>query len=85
MCLLYGGNYACPIVQYGVDAHLLTSHACTHGSTPLRHSRPPYAYANKPPQVDALDFALRKKDQASALKELADTKAALDAVLAKIL
>lgn len=35
-------------------------------------------------EVADLDFAIRKKDQAKALKELADTKAALDAVLAKL-
>lgn len=35
-------------------------------------------------EVSDLDFALRKKNKATALKELADTKAALDAVLAKL-
>ena len=35
-------------------------------------------------EVSDLDFALRKKDKTSALKELADTKAALSAVLAKV-
>lgn len=35
-------------------------------------------------EVAELDFAIRKKDKASALKELADTKAALSAVLAKV-
>ena len=35
-------------------------------------------------EVEDLDFALRKKDKARALKELADTKSALDAVKAKL-
>jgi photosystem II oxygen-evolving enhancer protein 3 len=35
-------------------------------------------------EVADLDFAIRKKDKTKALKELADTKAALDAVLAKV-
>jgi len=35
-------------------------------------------------EVSSLDFALRKKNKESALKELADTKAALAAVLAKV-
>lgn len=35
-------------------------------------------------EVSDLDFALRKKDKASALKELADTKAALSAVLSAV-
>ena len=35
-------------------------------------------------EVASLDFALRKKNKESALKELADTKAALSAVLAKV-
>lgn len=35
-------------------------------------------------EVSDLDFAIRKKDQAKALKELADTKAALSAVLSKV-
>lgn len=36
-------------------------------------------------QVEALDFALRKKDQKSALAALESTKSALDTVLAKVL
>ena len=35
-------------------------------------------------EVSDLDFALRKKNKESALKELADTKAALSAVLSKL-
>ena len=35
-------------------------------------------------EVSALDFAIRKKNKDSALKELADTKAALSAVLSKL-
>ena len=35
-------------------------------------------------EVNDLDFALRKKDKATALKELADAKAALSAVIAKL-
>lgn len=35
-------------------------------------------------EVSDLDFAIRKKNQTKALKELADTKAALDAVLSKV-
>ena len=38
----------------------------------------------RPLQVEALDLSLRKKDQASALTNLAATKAALDAVLASV-
>jgi hypothetical protein len=34
--------------------------------------------------VDKLDFAMRKKDQTKATKALADTKAKLDAVIAKL-
>lgn len=36
-------------------------------------------------QVEALDFALREKDQASALSKLSSTKTALDNVLASVL
>ncbi len=36
-------------------------------------------------QVEALDFALRSKDEASALSKLSSTKAALDSVLAAVL
>lgn len=35
-------------------------------------------------EIESLDFALRKKNTAAAAKELADTKAALDTVLAKL-
>jgi photosystem II oxygen-evolving enhancer protein 3 len=36
-------------------------------------------------QVEALDFALREKDQATALSKLSATKSALDSVLAAVL
>lgn len=36
-------------------------------------------------KVEALDFALRQKDQASALSKLQATKASLDSVLAAVL
>ena len=36
-------------------------------------------------QVEALDFALRQKDQASATAKLASVKSSLDAVLAAVL
>lgn len=36
-------------------------------------------------QVEALDFALRKKDEKTALAALESTKSALDTVLAKVL
>jgi len=36
-------------------------------------------------QVEALDYALRSKDQATALDKLASTKTALDTVLAAVL
>lgn len=35
-------------------------------------------------EVTALDYAIRKKDQASAVKELGDVKAALSSVMAKV-
>lgn len=36
-------------------------------------------------QVEALDFALRQKNEAAALDKLASTKAALDTVLSAVL
>lgn len=38
-----------------------------------------------PVQVEALDFALRQKNETSALTKLTDAKAALDNVLAFVL